>query len=90
MELVDGPPAVATDLVPTVDQDVPLATYCDWRKEDTFIVRCAISNNVYPGPRFESRDDARIATERKHGRILEANYLPGQAFFRVMRPRPVS
>lgn len=88
MELVDGPSVVAApDQVPTADQEVPVASYRDWRQEDTFVVQCAIANDVYPGTRYDSRDKAQAAVSAKHGRILEANYTPGRAFFRVFKPR---
>lgn len=87
MEVLDGPAELAPDLVPGIDQEVPVATYCDWRREETFVVTCAISNSTFPGTRYESRDEALRATMKKHGRILEANYTPGRAFFRVMKPR---
>lgn len=82
---VDGPPEVASHPLPTVDSAVPLATYPDWDPDDTRVVVCRIGNDIYPGPRYESRDAARAAVEAQHGRILEANYVPGRAFFRVRR-----
>lgn len=88
MELIDGPPEVASDHVPSVDQKVPIATYRDWKHEDTRIITCAIANDVYPGRRFESRSDARATIERTYGVILEANYTPGRAFFRVFKKVP--
>lgn len=88
MEVVDGPSELAVDRVPTADAVVPLATYPDWRPEETRIVRCRIANDVYPGDRYESRPEARDAVTAKHGPILEANYVPGQAFFRVRRINP--
>lgn len=89
MEVLDGPAELAPDLVPTVDQDVPVATYPDWRAEDTRVIQCAIGNNVFPGKRYESREEALRATRLVHGRVLEANYTPGRAFFRVMRVKTV-
>lgn len=86
MEVLDGPAELAPDLVPTVDQETPVATYQDWRREDTFVVQCAIANSTFPGTRYETRDEALRAVAKKHGRILEANYTPGRAFFRVRKP----
>jgi hypothetical protein len=80
---LDGPSDVAVDLVPTADQTDPVATYADWRKEDTRIVVCRIATDAYPGERFETRDEAVAAIRARHGRILEANYVPGRAFLRV-------
>lgn len=86
LELLDGPAELAPpDLVPDVHQDEPVATYPDWRRADTRVITCAINNDVFPGERYESREEARAAVELKYGRILEANYLPGRAFFRVRR-----
>jgi hypothetical protein len=86
LEMLDAPGEYAVDRVPTVDADVPLATYRDWDPKDTRIVTCRIGNDLYPrDERFESRDEAYKAVERRHGRILEANYAPGRAFFRVRR-----
>lgn len=77
----------APDHVPTLDQDAPVATYQDWTDEDTRIVTCRIGNDIYPGERYETRDEARAATELKYGRILVANYVQGRAFFRVFKTR---
>lgn len=85
----DGPPAYQADHIPTLDNDVPVATYTDWDPKDTRIIVCAIATSAYPGERYETRDRARAATELKYGRILEANYVPGRAFFRVYRQRPM-
>lgn len=87
LEVLDGPAHTASDFIPTVDQDEPVASYADYRKEDTRIVQCRISNDLYPGERYESRDEAYAATQLKHGRIYEANYTPGRAFFRVAKVR---
>ncbi len=85
LEVIDGPAELAEDLVPTVDQDSPVATYCDWRKEDTRIVTYRVANDVYPGIRADSREAAVRACVETFGPILEANYVPGRAFFRVFR-----
>ena len=85
MELVDGPSEVAVDRVPSVNDEVPVGTYIDWNLADTRVIVCRISNDVYPGRRFDSRADAVEAITREHGRILEANYVPGRAFFRVKK-----
>ena len=84
----DPLPSFASHPVPTMDQDKPVAAYLDWRKEDTRIVTYAIGNHIYPGEFAESRDQARALCEAKHGRILEANYMLGRAFFRVRKVRP--
>ncbi len=85
LEVLDGPTDPALDLVPTADQDIPVATYSDWTPAGTRIVTCRIANDQYPGERFESRGEAYRAVEGQHGRILEANYVPGRAFFRVRK-----
>jgi hypothetical protein len=85
LELLDGPTEQAVDHVPTADQEVPVASYADWTKEDTRIVTYRISNDLYPGIRVESRDEAIADVKKNHGAILVANYVPGRAFFRVKR-----
>lgn len=85
LEVVDGLSEVQPARIPTSDQTVPLATYQDWDPAETRIVLCRIGNDIYPGDRYESRDDAIAGTTQKHGRVLEANYTPGRAFFRVHR-----
>lgn len=87
--VADGPPAYQPKALPTVDQDIPVATYEDWTPEQTRIVNYRIANNYYPGEYAETRDKAYAMATVKYGRILEANYVPGRAFFRVFRQRPV-
>lgn len=78
-------PDLALDLVPSIDQEVPLATYKDWRDEDTRVITYRIGNNLYPGKFAETRDLARVDCQLNHGRILESNYVQGRAFFRVRK-----
>lgn len=85
LEVLDGPSHTASDFIPTVHQTEPVATYRDWDPATTKVIRCCISNSLYPGERYESRDEAYKAVQARHGRILEANYVPGQAFFRVKK-----
>lgn len=85
LELLDAPAEYAVDRVPTSDQEAPVASYRDWNPTDTRVVTVRIGNDLFREERFESRDEARAAIEQRHGRILEANYAPGRAFFRVMR-----
>ncbi len=86
MELLDGPAEhAADDAIPTLDQAEPSASYKDWNPQDTRIITCRIANDVYPGERFSSRDAALKAITERHGRVIEANYVPGRAFFRVKR-----
>jgi hypothetical protein len=87
LELLDGPSEVSTDHVPTLDQESPGASSSDWKREDTRVIVCRIANDLYPGVRYESRDEAQRAVARDHGRILEANYVPGRAFYRVLKAR---
>jgi hypothetical protein len=68
-----------------MDQEVPVATHRDWDPAKTRIVTCRIANDLYRDERFETRGEAVAAITRRHGRILEANYVPGRAFFRVKR-----
>lgn len=83
LEVFDGPTELQADHVPTVDQETPFASYKDWRAEDTRVITVRIANDMYPGVRYESREEALTAVRRAHGRILEANYVPGRAFLRV-------
>lgn len=76
---------LAKDQVPTVDQEVPLASYQDWKRSDTEVVTYTIGNNIYKGIYAHSREEAKAHCELTRGRILEANYVPGRAFFRVQR-----
>lgn len=91
LELVDGPSEIVQDRVPSLDQadeGEPAATYPDYNKRNTRVVCCRIANDAYPGERFESRDDAHSAITKRFGKILEANYVPGRAFFRVLKVKP--
>lgn len=80
-------PELASDVVPTVDGVNGEPTYRDWRPEDTRIVTYAVGNTVYPGKYAETREAAKADCEVLHGRILEANYVQGRAFFRVMKQK---
>jgi hypothetical protein len=86
MELIDGPTEMAPpEQIPHLSQDVPVATYRDWSPKDTRVITCRIANDIYPGTRYESREEAKAAVELVHGKVLEANYVPGRAFFRVFK-----
>lgn len=85
-EIVDSPAEVHVDMVPQGDDEHPVASYQDWNLFDSFIVTCRINNNLYKGRPFETRDQAIKAITAEYGRILEANYVPGRAFFRVRKP----
>lgn len=87
LEVIDGPPQLAEDHVPTVDQAAPVSTYRDWDKADTRVVTYAVNNTVYRGKYAESREHALADCQAIHGRVLEANYMPGRAFFRVFKVR---
>ena len=90
LELLDGPSQLVHDHIPTVDQEVPVASYADWRREDTRVIAVSIANSLYrKDERFESREEAKAAIQLRHGKILEEQYVPGRAFFRVFRVRPV-
>lgn len=73
------------DVVPTVDAEAPVATYPDWKREDTIIVTYAIGNTYYKGKFAETREAALADAQLVHGRVLEANYVQGRAFFRVQK-----
>lgn len=88
-EINDLPVSViAEDVVPTVDSAEPVATYKDWRPEDTRVVVYAVGNTYYPGIPAESRDAALAHAKLVYGRVLEENYVPGRAFFRVHKVKP--
>lgn len=85
-EIDDVPePVLAEDIVPGVDDPKPTATYKDWDPAGTKIVTYRVGNNVYPGKYAETRDAAKADCELLHGRIYEANYVHGRAFFRVKK-----
>ncbi len=85
LEVLDGASELSHDHVPQMDQEVPVASHRDWLKSQTRVVTCRIANDLYKDERFETRDEAIAAITKRHGRILEANYVPGRAFFRVKR-----
>ncbi len=86
LEALDGPAELAHDRVPTVDAPVPVATYRDWDPAETRVICCRIANDLYPkDERFESRSEALATMQLRHGAVLEVNYVPGRAFFRVRR-----
>ena len=85
---VDGPTVITHREQPTVDSDVPRSSdYPDWKMEDTFVVTATIANDFYKGRRFESREDALAYYTGKYGKVLGAQYVPGRAFFRVLKPK---
>ena len=73
------------DLIPEVTQDEPVATYKDWRDNETRIVTYAIGSDFYKGIYAETRQKAKAHCELTYGKIYEANYVPGRAFFRVAK-----
>lgn len=85
------PIEVSSDLVPTADQDVPLATYCDWDRSTTRVITYVVNGTPPNGLAGKlvhwgmSRDSARRDCEARYGRVFEANYVPGRAFFRVKK-----
>ena len=86
LEMLDGFAETVTDYVPTMDQAEPVATHKDWVASQTRVISCRIANDLYmKDERFESRPEAYAAITKRYGRILEANYVPGRAFFRVKR-----
>jgi hypothetical protein len=86
LEMLDGFTETHTDHVPTLDQEVPVASHPDWTRENTRVISCRIANDLYPkDERFESRGEALAAITKRHGKVVEANYVPGRAFFRVRR-----
>jgi hypothetical protein len=86
LEVLDGISDAAVDVVPTMDQEHPVATHCDWLRSETRVITCRIANDLYmKDERFETRPEAYAAITKRHGKIVEANYVPGRAFFRVRR-----
>jgi hypothetical protein len=83
----DEPTEIAPNLVPSLDQAEPLATYQDWDPKDTKVVVYFIGGS----PRGSNglwaltRDNALRQAKLTYGRVFEANYVPGRAFFRVKR-----
>lgn len=78
---------ISEQVVPTLELESPAkvpVTYQDWRKEDTKVITYTIGNSFYKGIQVESREEAQRHCEMMHGRILEANYVQGRAFYRVM------
>lgn len=76
---------MSEDLVPTVDSHEPglAVSYPDWSKEDTKVVTYAIGNTFYKGTFAETRDAALAHATLVYGKVYEANYVQGRAFFRV-------
>lgn len=86
LELLDGFAETHADHVPTMDQEVPVASHPDWTAASTRVISCRIANDLYTkDERFESRSEAYAVITKRHGKIVEANYVPGRAFFRVRR-----
>lgn len=84
--MLDGFTDAAQDHVPTMDQETPVASHPDWTRENTRVISCRIANDLYTkDERFETRAEAYAAITKRHGKIVEANYVPGRAFFRVRR-----
>jgi hypothetical protein len=85
-EVVDEEPVVG--LVPTIDQEEPVASYDDWLPEQTEVITCCIGDAPYKGRPFETYADAKATIKQERGRVLEYNAVPGRAFFRVFKVRP--
>lgn len=89
-EVEENDVRLTPNFVPTMEQEVPVATYIDWKKEDTHVVTFQIGSagitqrNTVGHCATRSQADAECA--KRFGRILEANYVPGRAFYRVMKP----
>ncbi len=81
----EAPIELELDLVPSLDSDSPVATYKTWRAEDTRVITYSIGDLGYPGRPAVSRDQALADCKLVFGKVLEANYVPGRAFLRVMR-----
>ena len=76
---------VEADVIPTCDTEAPSATYRNYRPEDTRIIVYSVGRLGYPGRPVDTRDQALADCKRVFGKVLEANYVPGRAFLRVMR-----
>lgn len=84
-EPLEGITEVQQDLVPTLDQEHPVASYADWNIYNTHVITCTLGNSPHKGLRFANREDALKGVTQQYGKIYEANYVPGRAFFRVAR-----
>lgn len=84
-EIDDLGTVTSDDRVPSVDQENPVGTYRDWRREDTQVITYRVNNDFYKGIYAETRDDAIAHCKEKFGPILEANYVQGRAFFRIRK-----
>lgn len=85
-EIDDLPEAeLAPDIVPRLDDEAPEGSYRDWDPAKTRIVQYRVGNDYYPGEYAPTRDAALASAKQKYGRILEANYVRGRAFFRVSK-----
>lgn len=86
LEVDDLPTTVtAEDVVPHIDTGPVDATYACWLPEHTRVVVYRIGNDLYKGKYAATRDEALADAIAVHGRVYEANYVQGRAFFRVPR-----
>lgn len=89
-KLPNGAVIVEVDSVPTIDDDEPVASYREWRPEDTKVVTYCYGSTgaLYKhGTQVKDKAEAvRLVTE-KYGKVLEANHTPGRSFFRVFKER---
>jgi hypothetical protein len=90
-EVEENDVRLTPNFVPNMEQEVPVATYIDWKKEDTHVVTFQVGSAGQGTIRntvghCATRSQAETECTKRFGRILEANYVPGRAFFRVMKP----
>ncbi len=79
-------PETPPDVIPTIDQEEPVASYQDWRPEDTRVVVYTTDPDRYPKDRVAPDGvSAQVACENECGPILQVRTVPYRYFFRVRR-----
>jgi len=81
----NSPIEIALDAIPSVDDEIPRAVYKDWTPEQTKVITYSVGGLGYRGILVATRDEAVRHAVAMYGKVLEANYVPGRAFLRVMR-----
>jgi hypothetical protein len=74
------------DVVPSIDQEKPVAAYPNWRPEDTRVICYTTDPAKYPKDRVVIDGvSARLECERDFGEVLEVRTVPQRYFLRVRR-----
>ena len=76
---------ITADLIPSVDDENPVASYHDWTPEQTKVVTYSVGGMGFRGILVATREEAMRHATAMFGKVVEANYVPGRAFLRVMR-----